>query len=160
MKNKVLAFICAIVVCLMSTISCAADRLLPNLKKQEGLTTVYIGKTLLRMAGGRTVVSATAGVVDMDDIVKYLNSVEIVNADTSESVAYLRPIMKNAMAAVNGLNLSMEVNDEDSEVKIYTVSGSSDDKLSRILLVVTEKDEITLIDMQGDIPSGALEDMM
>lgn len=160
MKNKVLAFICAIVVCLMSTISCAADRLLPNLKKQEGLTTVYIGKTLLRMAGGHTVASATAGVVDMDDIVKYLNSVEIVNADTSESVAYLRPIMKNAMAAVNGLNLSMEVNDEDSEVKIYTVSGSSDDKLSRILLVVTEKDEITLIDMQGDIPSGALEDMM
>ncbi len=158
MKKKILTLFCALAVSLVTTVGCAANRLLPNLKKQDGLTTVYVGKTLIRMAGCNAV-NVAPGLVDMDDIVKYLDSVEIVNADSKQSVSYLRPIMESAMKSLQGLDLAMEVKEDDQTVNIYTVPGSSPDKLSRILITVTENDELTLIDMQGDIPANMLEDM-
>ena len=158
MKKKILTLFCALAVSLVTTVGCAANRLLPNLKKQDGLTTVYAGKTLIRMAGCNAV-NVAPGLVDMDDIVKYLDSVEIVNADSKQSVSYLRPIMESAMKSLQGLDLAMEVKEDDQTVNIYTVPGSSPDKLSRILITVTENDELTLIDMQGDIPANMLEDM-
>lgn len=159
MKKKILTLICALAVSLVTTVGCATNRLLPNLKKQDGLTTVYVGKTLIRMAGCNAV-NVAPGVVDMDDIVKYLDSVEIVRADSKQSVSYLRPLMESAINSIQGLDLAMEVKEEnDQTVNIYTVAGSTADKISRILITVAEDDELTLIDMQGDMPANMLEDM-
>lgn len=158
MKKKILTLICAIVVGLISTVSCSANRLLPNLKKQNGLTTVYVGKSLIRMAGSGSV-RVAPGLVDIEDIVNYLDCVEIVNADTDSSIAYLRPILENAMKSIKGMEMAMEANDDDEEVRIYTVAGSNPGRLSRILIVVSEPDELTVIDMQGDIPAMALDNM-
>lgn len=158
MKKKILILICAMVVSLVATTACAANRLLPDLKKQDGLTTVYVGKTLIRMVGCNAI-NVAPGVVDMDDIVKYLDSVEIVNADSKQSVSYLRPLMERAMKSLQGLDLAMEIKEDDETVNIYTVAGSTADRISRILITVAEDDELTLIDMQGDIPANMLEDM-
>lgn len=158
MKKKILTLFCALAVSLVTTVGCAANRLLPNLKKQDGLTTVYVGKTLIRMAGCKAV-NVAPGLVDMDDIVKYLDSVEIVNADSKQSVSYLRPLMESAMKGLKDLDVAMEVKEDDQTVNIYTVPGSSPDRISRILITVTENDELTLIDMQGDIPANLLEDI-
>lgn len=158
MNKKILTLICALVVSMVSSVGFAAERLLPDLKKQEGLTTVYIGKALIRMTGCNGV-NVAPGLVDIDDLLKYLDGIEIVTADTRGSVDYLRPKVETAMRSLKGIDLAMEMNEDDQEVKIYTAPGTTPEKISRILIVVSEKDELTLIDMQGDIPANTLENM-
>lgn len=154
MKSKIFTFICLLAIGLCSTSACASKKLLPKLKKQPGISSVYVGKALLNMSGA----SGGMGLpgVDVDVMGKNLDSIDIISAETASAAKYLRSITADAIDKLDGVELAMERQDDDTSTQIYVVPSSDGSHYTRLILLVNDIDEYTIIDMQGTLPLDAL----
>lgn len=154
MKHRILSIICILAISLFGTTACASGRLLPNLKKQEGLTSVYVGKALLNMAGMSGGFSVPG--VNMVAMSKNLDSIEIITAETTRTVRYLSPLAGEAINNIKGLELAMENEEGDSSTRIYVKLSPDGKSYTRMIILVSEQSEYTIIDMQGTLPLDAI----
>jgi len=154
MKHRILTFICILAISLCGTVACASGRLLPNLTKQDGLTSVYVGKALLNMAGISRGVNIPG--VNMSVMSKNLDSIEIITAETPSATKYLRPLATAAINKIKDLELAMENVDGDSSTHIYVKSSPDGKAYTRMIILVSDIDEYTVIDMKGSLPIESL----
>ncbi|MCM1319380.1 MAG: DUF4252 domain-containing protein [Muribaculaceae bacterium] len=174
MKKKILALLCTLLLGICASNAYAANRLLPNLEKNDNLTSVYVGKALLRMVAnglGDTTMETSAengqsdnnmglklaaGKFNVGDFIRYLNSVEVVTADSKKTVAYLQPLAEKAIKAIPDLELAMEEEEGNEYTQIYIVTSADGNSYSRMIVVCSEPGEYNVIDMQGQIPIDIL----
>lgn len=148
-----------IVISLILLIACvcqgyAAGRLFPDLKKQNGLTSVYVGKAMLKMAGN---VNLGRGMVFGEELVNNLESVEILTAESPTAVNSLRVETERYVSKPPNLDTAFEKEEDGETVVIYTLQGDDHQSYSGILIVVDEVGEMTVIHLKGKFTENIMD---
>lgn len=110
----------------------------------KGVTSVYISKAMLKTFGpgmiGDPQISAIAG---------NLNSIEIINCENKKFFYTISNYITKIVESYN-LETLARINDDGEKVSIF--SYSTGEKINYLLMLVDDKDEMTVISMSGDIP--------
>lgn len=110
----------------------------------KGVTSVYISKAMLKTFGpgmiGDPKISAIAG---------NLNSIEIINCENKKFFYTISNYITKIVESYN-LETLARINDDGEKVSIF--SHSTNDKIDYLLMLVDDKDELTVISMSGEIP--------
>lgn len=160
MKKRFLTFLCAIALSVLASTGFAADRLFPNLEKREDLTSVYIGKGMLRLIGdgASNLNLGNLGNTDVEvaELLSYIDGIEVVNADSKKAANYFRPIAQSTIKSIPGIELAMEQEEDKDHVQIYVTPSADGAYFTRLIIVNSEEDEYTVIDLKGQIPLDKL----
>lgn len=139
-----------IVLCTIMSTSCHAQKLFGDVASMPGVTSVYVGKALLRMAGG---IGKFTGSVDADiaKAVVELNSIEIINCDDTKALKEAQLRSKGIIGNLN-MELLAEINDDDN-VNIYAKIIDDGHTADTIILEVDEGQgrEYSIIVLNGII---------
>lgn len=110
----------------------------------KGVTSVYISKAMLKTFGpgmiGDPQISAIAG---------NLNSIEIINCENKKFFYTISNYISKIVESYS-LETLARINDDGEKVSIF--SHSTGEKIDYLLMLVDDKDEMTVISMSGDIP--------
>lgn len=151
---KTFKFVLMWMICMMS-ISCSAQRTLTELSSIKGVTSVYVGKTMLRLAGASMSLDSDQSAVDISKIIKDLTSIEVVSCQ-NKSVAEKVQKKCNSILSKYPLEVITEVTSDDQNVEISGVFEKDGETLNMILISVTGNDTPTYILMKGKINIDAL----
>lgn len=154
MIKKIILSCCLLIACVCQV--SGAERLFRNLKKTEGLTSVYVGKAMLEMAGN---LNLGVDVIDGSDLIDSLDSVEVFNASTTNAIRLLKNETELFISKNKGLEIAFLRESDEESVVIYTDSPGAGLPYSRLLMVVEEEDEFVVINLQGIIPLDALDNI-
>ncbi len=152
MKNIIKLTVIAIAI-LTSSVSISAQiGTLENLLKIDGVTSVYISKAMLSIIGANN--------LNLDDnisaIANDLNSIEIYNIENKKAIEQSRPIIAK-LSSTPGLEILTRINEDNESTIIY---GKQTNKVfSQILIVVDESDEISIINLTGNIPLDKISEL-
>ena len=111
-----------------------------------GVTTVYVSKAMLQMAGDANVTDD----MNLSAVIKKLNSLEVINAESSASVVELNKLIKELnLNGKNGYEIMMSVNDDEQNVKIYMKKMANN--TNEYVILVEESDEVLVVLMNGTL---------
>ena len=133
MKRQII-FMLLTVFCAMGTF--AQSKFFEKCEKIKGVTTVYVSKAMLQMAGDANVTDD----MNLSAVIKKLNSLEVINAESSASVVELNK---------NGYEIMMSVNDDEQNVKIYMKKMANN--TNEYVILVEESDEVLVVLMNGTL---------
>lgn len=137
-----------IILCVMS-ISCSAQRTLSEVSKIKGVTSVYIGKMMLKMAGSSIDFGSNQEAVDIGKLVKDLTSIEIIQCDGSaaeKAEKMCRKIMSKFQ-----LEVVTEVSKDNQKVEISGELNKDGKTMNMLLISVEESNELVYILLKGKI---------
>lgn len=148
MKNIMRATIIAVLILFTGLISSAQSaQIINKISNMDGVTSVYISKTMLSMFGSNVCTNVPG--VEMSDIVSSLNSIEILNVEERDVIVKVKSLI-DKLPTDKTLEVLAKIKDDGEVVTIYgKPNGVS---LSHLVLVVEESDELVIIYMTGDIP--------
>lgn len=134
----------------MITISCSAQRTLSDVASMKGVTSVYIGKAMLKLAGSTMSIGKDETGLDISKLIKDLTSIEII---TCEDKKIANEVQKKCQKALSKYPMEVitEVKDDGQNVEISGVFEKDGDILNMLLISVTGSDEPTYILMKGKI---------
>ncbi len=152
MKNIIKQTVIAIAILTSSVSISAQTGTLENLLKIDGVTSVYISKAMLSIIGANN--------LNLDDnisaIANDLNSIEIYNIENKKAIEQSRPIIAK-LSSTPGLEILTRINEDKESTIIY---GKQTNKVfSQILIVVDETDEISIINLTGNIPLDKISEL-
>ena len=110
----------------------------------KGVTSVYISSAMLKNFG-----TSMIGDAGIRAIASNLNSIEIINCENKKFLYTIRNYVKK-IAETYQLETLARINDDGEKVSIYGYSHG--EKITYILMMVDDNDEMTVISMSGDIP--------
>ncbi len=132
------------------SISCSAQRTLSEVSSINGVTSVYIGKTALKIAGTAMAFDSDKSAIDMSKIVKDLTSVEIINCE-DKSVAEKVKKKCEQILSPYPFELITEVKNDDQSVVISGVFDKGEKYINMLLISADEDDNTTFILLKGKI---------
>ncbi|MDE5850857.1 MAG: DUF4252 domain-containing protein [Muribaculaceae bacterium] len=141
--------LCALL-CIMTIISCSAQRTFSEIASQKGVTSVFVGKTMLKLAGSSMSLAANQSAIDVSKIIKDLSSIEIINCDDIKVLPAIKNKCKKILAEYP-LEVITEVTDDGEKVEISGVLDKDGHFMEMLLISVSDDDEITFILMKGKI---------
>lgn len=132
------------VFCAMGTF--AQSKFFEKCEKIKGVTTVYVSKAMLQMAGDANVTDD----MNLSSVIKKLNSLELINAESPASVVELNKLIKELnINHKNGYEIMMSVNDDEQNVKIYMKKMANN--TNEYVILVEESDEVLVVLMNGTL---------
>ncbi len=143
MKRQII-FMLLTVFCAMGTF--AQSKFFEKCEKIKGVTTVYVSKAMLQMAGDANVTDD----MNLSAVIKKLNSLELINAESPASVVELNKLIKELnINQKNGYEIMMSVNDDEQNVKIYMKKMANN--TNEYVILVEESDEVLVVLMNGTL---------
>ncbi len=136
------------------------DRILSAITSRSDVTSVYIGKAALRLAGSNALAGKLGGdAKDGDRVtkaVKNLESVEIVNCEKKSVIPDLRKEVERLVQKL-GLEVLVEAREPGESVMIYgIVPADGSDVIDSMLIEANEGNEYSLVFIKGKIDLSAL----
>ena len=154
--KRFFATLAAAVLLMASATSCHAQKEFSDLAKIDGVTSIYIGKAMLKMAGGMVGDYTNSDDMDLSQAIKDLTSVEVLTTEHQSAVKKLAPMLDAKLKSMNAEQL-MEVNEGKEQVVIYAQPYPGDSTLCSSLLIVTrEPKEMNIVMLKGKIDPAKL----
>ena len=150
-------FLFMIILCMMS-ISCAGQKTLSEVSNIKGVTSVYIGKMMLKMAGSSIDLGSDQEAVDIGKLVKELTSIEIVQC-SGESAEKAEKVCRKVMSAFP-LEIVTEVSKDNQKVEISGVLNKDGKTMSMLLISVEESNQLVYILLKGKISLETLNEAL
>ncbi len=141
-----------VVLVLVGVMSLHAERIMKDAASINGVTSVYVGKSALRLAGS---------VAPIDGIdLKYLTGVEVLSAETPEPVRKLKDSLAGVLKSYRPrLNAVVETREDGESMTIY--APDSDNNILNCLIIVEEEpNELNIIVVSGEIPADKIGNMI
>lgn len=149
---KTLRSLLAMAFTVLALSSCAQKITFPSLEGQNDVSKIYIGKTMMKMAGG----SIPAGTIP-SDLVSKMNSLEIISAENASGAAKIQNAFSEYMKENPDMEVLVQVDDSKDKVNIFATPGETADTYSKIIIYVMEGDgDTVLMVMNGRITSDDL----
>lgn len=149
--KRFIATLAATVLLMASAISCRAQKEFSDLAEIDGVTSIYIGKAMLKMAGSMAGNYTGSNDMDLSQAIKDLTSVEVLTTERLSAVKKLAPMLDKKLKSMNAEQL-MEVNEDREQVVIYAQPYPGDSTLCSSLLIVTrEPNEMNIVMLKGKI---------
>lgn len=151
---KTRKFILFWIICCMVSISCSAQKTLSEVSSIKGVTSIYIGKMMLKLAGPTVDFGSDQNAVDLGKLTKDLNSIEIVQCD-GNSVDEAQKVCNKVLARYQ-FELITEVIKDNQKVEISGVLNKDGKTLNMLLISVFESNELVYILLNGKIDLDTL----
>lgn len=158
MKRLILAFVTACMA-MFATQSCSGQvKVLKGASAIDGVTTIYLSKTMLSLAGG---ISGVDGMDEIKPFIKKLNGMELVVAETADT---RKKLAAECVKVVNKLKgeLLTEIKDDEDHVLIYAYLDPSkkraadDNTFDGLLMLVEDSTDYVAIYIDGSIDAAGL----
>lgn len=152
---KTLRFILLGMLMCVFCIPCTAERTLSKMSAIKGVTSIYIGKMMLNMAGSAMGdIGVHQNTVDLGKLTKNLTSIEIVQCE-GNSMEMAEKECRKILAAFP-FEVITEVSGENEQVEISGVLNKDGKTLNMLLITTKESDELVYILMKGKIDMETL----
>lgn len=119
----------------ISSISGNAQRILSEVSTIKGVTSVYVGKTMLRMAGESMDVSSDRTSVDISKLINELTSIEFIMCNNKNAEELVRKKCDNILAKYP-FEVISEVTNDDEKMTISGCYNKNGKDLSMLLITV------------------------
>ena len=133
----------------------------PDVSKIPDVTSVYVGKALLRAAGSQNMIGS--GTVDLGKLAANIDQLQVVMSEKKKSSKQLREIFNNYMNANRDYSILAQVQESDDkkgngqEVTIYAQENPANpDIIKDAIIVVRDEEEFIFVGIMGEIPLQAL----
>lgn len=147
MKN--LKHIILAVFCLMA-FTCPAQRMLSEVASMKGVSSVFIGKTMLKLAGSSMAITGKRSGLDLSRLFKDLISIEIISSD-DKSVARIMEKKCKSILSCYKWELITETSSDGQNIQISGVFDKDGKNLEVLLIDVTGDKDASIILMKGKI---------
>ena len=155
MKNSILRIILIAGVMLTSLTACSQVRVFKELADMPDVESVYIGRSVMMLAG-ENIVSNISNEVDFD--INNVKSIEVITFD-GEDAATLAQLVKKSQEIINGLNMEIVV-DHRSDGEHNTIYVQPTDStyvtFSKIVVLNYDDSDFNLVLIEGKISNTAL----
>lgn len=129
----------------------AQEAIFEKYEDTNGVTTIYISKTMLGM-----IPNVKAGKHDIGKIAPKLDFLRILSCEKASLVGSLLDDARKAYRS-GGYEVIMKMNDDDEKVTIY--QRTQKDGKNEFSLLTEEKDEMTIINVMGAITLKDIKDL-
>ena len=154
-----LKYILTLVIMSVTITSCRAQRDLSELSAVKGVETVYVGKSMLRLAGAAAGNSLKTPGFDGQKLLNKLSSIEIVTSDQLEACKKVNKLLKN-LDLTKRLETLTEITDDEDHVIISGDIDTITNVVKKVVLHVNEPGEVTVIVLSGNIPMSMIEEAL
>lgn len=145
------------IMCMIS-ISCTAQRTLSEVSSIKGVTSIYIGKMMLKLAGSSADFGTDQEAVDISKLIKDLTSIEIVQCD-GNSVEKAEKVCSKVLSKYS-FEVITEVTKDNQKVEISGVLDKDGKTMSMLLISVAESNELVYILLKGKIDIETLNEAL
>lgn len=122
--------------------------------EMEGVTSVYISKNMLSLLPN---VNSTINGIHIGNIASRLDNIQILSSDESAIISKLRKETAD-INTQNGYEELMRVRENGEKTTIYLKDKKG--KKKEFVLLVDEKDELTIISIVGDLTLQEIQGMI
>lgn len=122
--------------------------------EMEGVTSVYISKNMLSLLPN---VNSTVNGIHIGNIASRLDNIQILSSDESAIISKLRKETAS-INTQNGYEELMRVREDGEKTTIYFKDKKG--KKKEFVLLVDEKDELTIISIVGDLTFQEIQGMI
>lgn len=146
---KKLRYMIFAIFCLVA-INCSAQRMLTEVASMKGVSSVYIGKTMLKLAGSSITVTGDKSAIDLSKLFKDLTSIEIISCDDKDVAEEVEKKCKSILSRYP-MEVLTETSSDGQNVRISGVFDNDGRNLETLLIAVTGNDEASFILLKGKI---------
>ena len=155
---KSIASIIVALIAMVFTTGCSAKKQFADIASNDDVTSVYIGKTMLKMAG--SVGGDFSDDIDVKSLIKDLNSIEILTCEKASVVKKIAPGIEQRIVSLNA-DVLMEANEDNENVVIYgTPDPQDENKISNLIIYTREPGELNLVVLNGSIDMAQVSSMI
>lgn len=147
MKN--LKYILCALLFLLS-LTCSAQRMLSEVASMKGVSSVFIGKTMLKLAGASISISGNQSGLDISRLFKDLTSIEIISCD-DKSVAQKMEKKCRSILSNYSWEVITETTSDGQNIQISGVFDKDGKNLETLLIAVTGERDASFILLKGKI---------
>lgn len=144
-----LKYIIFTVLCFIS-IDCQAQRMLSEVASMKGVSSVFIGKTMLEVAGASITITGDQSSIDMSKFFKNLTSIEIISCDDKDNMEKLEEKCRSILSKYS-FEMMTETSDDDKNIQISGVFDKGGKNVVDLLIVLTRNDKVSFIILKGKI---------
>jgi len=151
---KTLRTLATLIVSMLAMTSCAQKITFPSLEGQSDVTKIYIGKMMLKMAGGDI-----SGVPT--DITKKMDSIEVITSDGASGAKKIKSAFDTYTSENPNMEVLVQVDDDKDKINIFAVPDKTPDTYSKVIIYVLdgEDGDTVLMVMNGKITADDLADI-
>lgn len=132
------------------SISCRAQHTLSEVSSIKGVTSVFVGPAMLKLADSSMNLDADKSAIDTSKLLKDLTSIEIITCE-DKNVAEKAKKECDRVLSNFPFEVITEVTNDEQNVDISGVFEEDGKTISMLLISVTEPDEATYVLMKGKI---------
>lgn len=151
MTKKILSIATAVILAFASFSLSAQDRLFGELSNLKGVTSVYVGKSMLQLAGSS--INMADG-INTSRLLSKMTGVEVVTCENKKSAKEMNKKIDAIIRTMPDLEVLTEVNDNDSKdashVVIYSKSNPDTGVISTLLITAISPDDPTVVAIHGN----------
>ena len=138
------------------SISCAGQKIFTEVSAMKGVTSIYIGPTMLKLAGTSIDFGRNQEAVDLKKLTKGLSSIEIVQCDNDLSEEVEKVCQK--ILSRYPFEIVTEVSEGNQNVEISSVLNKDGITMDMMLITVKENQELVYILLKGKIDAETLNE--
>lgn len=129
-----------------------------DIASNDDVTSVYISKTMLKMAG--SVGGDLSDDINVKALIKDLDSIEILTCENASKVKKIAPVIEQRIAALKA-DVLMDANEDNENVIIYgTPDPQNENKISNLIIYTRESGELNLVVLSGTIDMAQVSSMI
>lgn len=135
--------------CILS-IDCLAQRILTEAASMKGVSSVFIGKTMLKVAGASISIGGDQSTINMSKIFKDLTSIEILSCDEKGNMDKLEKKCRSILSAYP-FEVLTETSGDGKNIQISGVFDKGGQNFETLLIAITGSEEVSFILLNGKI---------
>ena len=147
-------YILALLTTVFSLFAQAQQSFFDKYADMEGVTSVYISKSMLKLLPE---MSGSINGVYVGNLANRLDNIQILSCDELETISKLRK-ETDKINTTNGYEELMRVREDGEKTTIYFKEKRG--KKKEFVLLVDEKDELTIISIVGDLTLKEIQGMI
>ncbi|MDE6637608.1 MAG: DUF4252 domain-containing protein [Muribaculaceae bacterium] len=144
-----LKYILCLLMCILS-IDCLAQRILTEAASMKGVSSVFIGKTMLKVAGASISIGGDQSAINMSKIFKDLTSIEILSCDENGNMDKLEKKCRSILSAYP-FEVLTETSGDGKNIQISGVFDKGGQNFETLLIAITGNEEVSFILLKGKI---------
>lgn len=148
MKTK--AILLSVVLLFTAFNTFAKEDSFAHLTDREDIAVVEVTKSLLAMMAKDSNGSTKIKGLELDDMINKLENIRVFNTESTDAIGLIKDAFNKEIKSNENYEKLMQMKDGDESVIFYAEKQKNSDKISTMLLLVSEPDEAVLIEMKGN----------
>ncbi|MDE6697236.1 MAG: DUF4252 domain-containing protein [Muribaculaceae bacterium] len=146
---RMIKYIICILISIVS-IDCFPQRMLAEAASMKGVNSIFIGKSMLKVAGASISIGGDQSAINMSKIFNDITSIEIISCDDESNLEKLEKKCRSILS-VHPFEVLTETSGDGKNIQISGVFDKTGQNLVILLIAITGNNEASFILLNGKI---------